>query len=306
MFSLARRFLVPLLFVFPWINFAQINVAQPGFRADSKLVLVPVSVTDHRGTTVNGLHKSGFQISEDRVAQGIYSFSEEDVPASMGIVLDISGSMRNSLPAAKAALETLTANANPGDEAFLYTVSDRPSQAMEMTSDLEALASRSVLTRAGGSTALVDSVFDALRAIRPAGKPRRGLIVISDGMDNHSRHTQHELLEQALEADVQIYTVCLYSPPASVKAMPVQQAHEGLVFLDELAKRTGGVPFVAHDLNELNRSAEAIQHLLHNEYVIGYVPSRGAQDANGRWHKIEVRLNIPGLTVHARPGYYSE
>jgi Ca-activated chloride channel family protein len=303
-----RTYTFGLLLLFEMAGWGDTQVrSQATFKSDASLVLVPVVVTDKRGATVNGLPRTGFQVSEDRVAQGIFSFSEEDVSASIGLVLDISGSMRASLADAKMALNSLVNGANPGDEAFLYTVSDQPTRANGLTSELQSLASKVVFTKAGGSTALVDTIFAALHEFRSTHLSRRGLVIISDGIDNHSRHTARELMIEALESNVQIYPICLYSPPSGAKAMALHEARQGVTFLNDLADMTGGISFVTGDSRGVNKSAEAIGRVLHSEYLIGYIPRRETPDVaphDGRWHAIQVKLNVPGLKVHARCGYY--
>ena len=152
----------------------------PAFRADSALVLVPVNVVDRRGAIVNGLARNAFLLTEDGVEQQIRSFSEEDAPVSMGIVLDLSGSMKRSLGAAKQALRALLEDANPGDEAFLNAVSTRPRAYSGFTRDFDEILHRVAFENAAGSTALIDALYDSLKELRACVHPRKALLVISD------------------------------------------------------------------------------------------------------------------------------
>src|ERR1035438_9652141 len=176
------------------------------FRAASTLVLVPVTVVDRRGSIVNGLASNAFTLTEDGVRQQIRSFSEEDAPVSMGIVLDLSGSMKGVLGAAKESLRALMKDANPADEAFLSTVSTRPRAYSGFTHDFDEVLGRIAGENAGGDTALIDAIYESLQELRSGVHTRKALLVISDGMDNHSRYSREELLRRAVESDAQIYT----------------------------------------------------------------------------------------------------
>src|ERR1039458_6949095 len=142
----------------------------------------------------------------DGVRQQVHSFSEEDAPVSMGIVLDLSGSMREVLSPAKEALRALMKDANPADEAFLNTVSTSPRAYSGFTHDFDEVLSRVAFEKAGGDTALIDTIYGSLHELRSGIHARKALLVISDGMDNHSRYSKQELLDRAVESDAQIYT----------------------------------------------------------------------------------------------------
>jgi len=166
------------------------------FRTDSALVVVPVTVVDRRGAIVNGLAGNAFTLTEDGVRQQVHSFSEEDAPVSIGVVLDLSGSMKGALGPAKESLRALMKGANPADEAFLNTVSTRPRAYAGFTHNFDEVLSRVAFETAGGDTALVDTIFASLRELRSGTYAWKALLVISDGMDNHSRFTSTELARQ--------------------------------------------------------------------------------------------------------------
>jgi Ca-activated chloride channel family protein len=272
------------------------------FRANSTLVLVPVTVVDRRGAIVNGLASDAFTLTEDGAPQEIRSFSEEDAPVSMGIVLDLSGSMKMVLGTAKASLTTLMKDANPGDEAFLNGVSTRPLAYLGFTRDVGEILNRVAFEEAAGDTALVDTIYDSLRHLRSGVHPRKALLVISDGMDNHSRHSRGELLDLAMESDAQIYTVAA-GGAAAPYSKPIQLAEErrGLLFLDELAAKTGGMSFVVRDRGDIAEAAASVGRALRNQYTIGYAP-RG-EGGGGKWRKIKVKVAGPGMRAYARAGY---
>jgi Ca-activated chloride channel family protein len=274
----------------------------PAFRADSKLVLVPVTVLDRRGAIVSGLGSEAFTVTENGVRQTIGSFSEEDAPVSMGIVFDLSGSMRTVLGPAKESLRALMSDGNPADEAFLNTVSTRPAVSSRFTRDFGEILGRIVFQDAGGSTALFDTIWDSLLELRSGVHPRKALLVISDGMDNHSRHSRGELLERAEESDAQIYTIAVGgAAPPSTKPVAQMEERRGLLFLDELARKTGGIGFVVNGRMDIAKAAASIGRALRDQYVIGYVP--GVDFQSGQWHKIGVKVAHPEMKAYARAGY---
>jgi Ca-activated chloride channel family protein len=271
------------------------------FRSNATLVLVPVAVVDRRGAIVNGLASDAFTLIEDGVRQPIRSFSEEDAPVSLGIVLDLSGSMKTVLGPAKEALGALMKEANPDDEAFLNTVSTRPKAYSGFTGNFDDVLSRVAFEGAGGDTALVDTIYGSLQELRKGVHTRKALLVISDGMDNHSRYSKGELLDRAMEFDAQIYTVAVDSGPRYSKPMEQMEARQGRVFLDELATRTGGLSFVVRESKDIAEAAATIGQALRNQYVIGYAPP--VDDRSAKWHRITVKVARAGVRAYARVGY---
>ena len=272
-------------------------------RATTSLVLVPVSVTDQRGATVNGLDRTNFTVFEDKLPQRIVAFSAEDAPCSVGLILDASGSMQDRLAAAKAALRAFLANANLEDEAFLLTVSSYPQVSSGFTRDLGTLAGVLPFTQASGSTALIDTIFAGLGRMQSATHSRRALLIISDGMDNHSRHSRTELLRFVMEADVPIYTIAVDAHVRSKKAIELTEERRGLALLQDLSERTGGLHFVISDGGDADRVVAQAVLALRNQYVLAYHPVE--RDLPGKWHSIYVKLNVAHTNVSARSGYYS-
>jgi Ca-activated chloride channel family protein len=279
--------------------------AVPDFRADSTLVLVPITVVDRRGAIVNGLSSEAFTLTEDGVRQPIRSFNEEDVPVSMGIVLDLSGSMRRVLGDAKESLQSLMNGANPADEAFLNAVSTRPRPYSGFTQDFGDILSRVAFEEAGGNTALVDTAYESLQELRSGAHTRKALLVISDGMDNHSRRSKGELLEFAMESDAQIYTVAV-SDSSKQYAKPMERMEEsrGLLFLEELSAKTGGLSFVVHSQADITAAAANIGRALRNQYTLGYVPAGSSR--TGQWRRIKVTVAGSGMKAYARTGYRND
>jgi Ca-activated chloride channel family protein len=287
------------------------------FRSNTRMVLVPVTVTDHYGKTIMGLQAKDFSIFEDQNPQQIASFATEDAPCSAGLVLDTSGSMQTTLGVVKQSARAFVRTANTDDEFLLLTVSTQPTVNSEFTSDLPAVEENIALTRPGGFTALIDTVYLGLNQMRKARNPQRALVILSDGMENHSRYSKSELLRIALEADVQIYSIIMdngagggasgatYPFRPSMIAKPGDQAaqRQGPNLLEELAEKTGGLYFHARNDAQAQAGMMKAGLALRNEYMIGYLPADSGQ--SGKWHRIRVKSTVPNVSVHARSGYYA-
>jgi Ca-activated chloride channel family protein len=216
----------------------------------------------------------------------------------------MSGSMKGTLAQAESAVRAFLDTANPEDEGFLYSVSSRPGRDAGFTGNLDSLLGEAGLAQAHGSTALIDTVYCGLDAMHSARRPRRALLIVSDGMDNHSRYSKTELLERALEADVQIFTIAVDSAAAYEKAITLAEQRQGITLLQDLAEKTGGLSFVIRNPEDMGKAALAISRAIRNEYTIGYAPGAGARD--GKWHTIRVRSSMPQVRVYARSGYYAQ
>jgi Ca-activated chloride channel family protein len=280
------------------------------------MVLVPVTVTDHNAKTIVGLQATDFAIFDDKMPQQIASFSNEDAPCSVGLMLDVSGSMRTTLGMVKDGAQTFVRTANPADEFLLLTVSTLPSAAPEFTNDAEELKEKIAFVTPGGMTALIDTVYLGLNQMRKARQSQRALVILSDGMDNHSRYSMSELLRVALEADIQVYSIIIdngmgnssntipYRPIMIQKPGDRAAQNQGPNLLEKLAEKTGGLHFHARDDAQVKEAMTKTGQVLRNEYIIGYkMPDSGS---SGKWRQISVKSNVPKVHVHARSGYYSQ
>ena len=295
---------------------AQTSMIPASFQSKSQMVLVPVTVTDHYGKTVTGLHPEDFTVFDEHAPQQIVSLNNEDAPCSVGLVLDISGSMRNALITAKELAHTFVQTANPQDEFLLLTVTTQPDAISGFTTDTKTVEQEIDATRPGGMTALIDTVHLGLTQMHHAKQPRRALLVLSDGMDNHSRYSKSKLLRVAMEADVQIYTIILDSGltggqsvglpfrPSMVKK-PGDQGQElqGPRLLEELAEKTGGLHFHVRNQAEAKEATAKTGLAIREQYVIAYRPPES--DASGKWRRIHIKLQVSDAHAHARDGYYS-
>lgn len=283
-------------------------VAQPAahdftpasFTAQTKLVLVPVTVTDRDGKTVTDLKQEHFRITDGSMPREIVSFSRVDTAISMGIVLDLSASMKPKLPYAIGAVQAIARTLGPEDAGYLVTFSHRPELRVGYTRDATELAVNLAFSKAEGNTALFDAVALALDHGRRGKGLRKVLLVVSDGGDNKSRLMAPELVSAALEADTQIYCIAVHERLRAKDEAP------GAYFLEKLSNLTGGLKFDVRGMEELAGVAETIALATKEQYLIGFKPVD--EVAAARWRKVRVKVNVPGspsLRVTSRSAYFN-
>jgi Ca-activated chloride channel family protein len=273
-------------------------------RAEVALTLVNVTATDPYGRLVTGLERENFRVFEDGIEQEIIAFSSEDVPVSIGLIFDISGSMSDKLEKARQAAVQFLQTANPRDEFFLVSFGDRAELTHPFTSNIEDLQNGMLYTTARGRTALFDAIYLGLSQMRGARNSKRALLIISDGGDNHSRFTESDVRNFVKEADCQLYSIGLFD--ANDRGRTPEELY-GPTLLSEITELTGGRVFAVTSLNELPDIAAKIGLELRNQYVLGYKP--GNVRHNGAWRKIKVKLappkGLPPLSIYAKTGYYA-
>lgn len=283
----------------------QLKARERPIQVDVSMVLVNVTVTDPMNRLVTGLEKEHFQIYEDKDEQRVSHFSSEDVPLSMGLVFDASGSMGSKIDKSRSAAMQFFRTANPQDEFFLVDFNDSPRLIMDFTNNPEEIQTKLNFTQPHGRTALLDAIYLALNQMRHAQNQKRALLIISDGGDNHSRYTESEIKNLVKESDVQIYSIGIFEPMGSRGRTPEELSGPSL--LTDVSETTGGRQFPVENLNELPDVAGKIGIELRNQYILGYVPKNMVRD--GKWRKIRVKLNpprgLPPLQVYAKTGYYA-
>jgi Ca-activated chloride channel homolog len=271
-------------------------------KVDVDLVLVPVTITDPLNRLVTGLEKDNFQLFEGNSQQEIRSFSSEDAPVSLGVIFDSSGSMSSKMDRAKEAVIEFFKTANPQDEFFMITFSDEPEEVSDFTSSVDDIQNKLVFAVPRRRTALLDAIYMGISKMRQAKYPKKALLIISDGGDNHSRYTENEIKSLVKEADVMIYAIGIYDRYASAV-----EERLGPQLLSDITELTGGRAFTIDNPNDLSDVATKIGVELRNQYVLGYRPNKVVRD--GKWRKIKVKLlppkGLPPLRVYARTGYYA-
>lgn len=271
---------------------------------DVELALVNVTVTDPHDRQVTGLGPDNFRIFENNVEQEIQYFSSEDVPISIGVIFDLSGSMVNKVSKAKEAALQFFKTANPQDEFFLVSFSERAEIMSTFTNTVEDLQSRLLSSSPKGRTALLDGIYLGLSEMRTARNAKRALLIISDGGDNHSLYKESDIKRLVRESDTQVYCVGIFDPVA-YRCTPEEL--NGPALLSEVTELTGGRVFEVENVNDLPDIATKIGEELRNQYILGYHPSNKSHDA--RWRKIKIKLRppkgLPPLSVYAKTGYYA-
>jgi Ca-activated chloride channel homolog len=271
-------------------------------RVDVNLVLVPVTVTDPMDRLVTGLEKENFFLYENNKLETIKTFSSEDAPVSIGVILDLSGSMSNKVIRARDSVLEFMKTSNPQDEFFVIGSNDRPELIEDFTSSVDEIEARLATVKAGHRTALLDAIYFGLDKMKQAKYERKALLVVSDGGDNRSRYTEGEVRAVVRESGVQIYSIGIFDQYAATT-----EERLGPVLLNDISEQTGGRLFRVDDISEMGDIATKISAELRNEYVLGYKPDDERRD--GKWRKLKVKLvpppGLPQLTVHARNGYYA-
>lgn len=272
---------------------------RPVLRVDTNLVLVPVTVTDNRGGIVPNLSRSDFTLTEEKVRQDIVSFSHETAPVSLGILVDLSGSMKYKIDMVRLAVEALLLNVEPEDEEFLITFAEQPELRWPFTSNISEIRAALSFAEPLGRTALFDAVALAAQQMRGAHNRRKVLFLISDGGDNHSRLTKRGMRDLLDEEDFQIHAIGIHD-----HAMSREEAG-GPWILEDLAKMTGGRHHMVENINELPALATQMSLALHDRYLLGYKPT--PPGPSGMFRRIDVKLVQPKTTgrlyVYARRGY---
>jgi VWFA-related protein len=275
------------------------------FRADSDLVIVPVSVFDSQERVVNRLDPSYFRVFEDGVEQPIVAVGEDDTPVSVGLVFDTSASIGAKLNLSRQAVAEFLKTANPADEFFFLPFDSQPGDVTGFTNRPEDILLQLANARSGGTTALLDAIQSAFLNIRKAHNTRRAIVIVSDGGDNHSRVTQNEIRRMARETDSQVYALGTYEAPA-VRHRTTEEL-TGPELLTRISEQTGGRSFPVRQPSDIVDSAIRIGLELRSQYLIAYRPAN--QNWNGAYRRITVEGSqppgFPQLRLYWRQGYFA-
>jgi len=265
------------------------------------LVALQAAVHDRRGGFASDLREEDFQVYEDGVRQAIRLFRHEDVPVTVGLVVDHSGSMKKKLPEVIAAARTFVGSSNPEDQMFVVNFNEKVSLGLpaavpfsDQADQLEAAIGR---TPAAGQTALYDAVSGALARLKSGNREKKALIVISDGGDNASKLGLAGALKLAGESNAVIYTIGIYDADDPDKNPAV---------LRKLARATGGEAYFPDEVNEVVAICEQIAIDIRHQYTIGYVSGNTAKAPEYRAVRVVARSAGKDLTVRTRAGYFSQ
>ena len=267
------------------------------------LVVLHTTVLDDRQRFADGLKSENFRIFEDKVEQKLSVFKREDVPVSMGLVIDNSGSMRDKRPRVNEAAITLVQASNPQDEAFVVNFNDDfyldldkdfTSSIPELKEALERIDSR-------GSTALYDAIIGSLDHLKKASKDKRVLLVVTDGEDNTSHNSLEKTIREIQKTPTVIYTIGLLSQESKKNAKRARRA------LEQIAIASGGLAYFPENVEDVHNICQQVAHDIRNQYTLAYYPTNTRRDGTFRAITVEV---IPPrgrgrLIARTRNGYYA-
>lgn len=272
------------------------------FRADTRVVDLHATVVDKNGHLDTNLPREAFTVYENGAQQQIRSFKREDVPVSLGLIVDNSGSMRDKRAKVEAAALTLVKDSNPQDEVFVVNFNDEAYKDLpkgkDFTSDIKEMEEALTRIDSRGGTAMRDAIQLSIDHLKKAHKDKKVLVVITDGNDNSSRISLEALVKNAQQSGVLIYSVGLLSEEEHREAKQAQRA------LHMLADATGGETFFPKEVSEVERLAHQVAHDIRSQYSIVYAPANQSMD--GTFRHIKVTAKGPGApTVRTRSGYYA-
>lgn len=270
-------------------------------RVDVDVVVLHATVQDRKNTLVSGLDKDNFQVYEDGVLQPIKYFSHEDIPVTVGLVVDNSGSMGPKRRDVIAAALAFARSSNPQDQMFVVNFNERVSFGLpddiaftDQVGQLQAALSR---VAADGETALYDAIVVALEHLKKGKRDKKVLVVVSDGGDNASKHKLAEIAAMVGQPDAIIYTIGIFDD---------QDPDRNPGVLKRLAKDTGGEAFLPESLKDVVPICERIARDIRNQYTLAYVPTNRKQ--NGKYRVVQVKASSPGrgrLSIRTRTGYFA-
>jgi Ca-activated chloride channel family protein len=300
-------FLILFLTVLPCVAVSQQNSqAEPshqgGFtiRTSVDLVVLRATVRDGKGAPVAGLGKEDFQVFEDKVPQQIEFFSHEDVPVTVGLVIDNSGSMRSKRSDVINAALAFARSSNSEDQVFVVNFNEHVSMGLPgnlpFTRNQEQLEGALARSKADGLTALYDAVAVALEHLKKGKWDKKVLILISDGGDNASRHKLAEIVTMVNQSSAIIYTMGIFDANDGDRNPRV---------LKQLSRISGGESFFPESLQKILPICQQIAHDIRNQYTISYAPANMKSD--GAYRAIEVKARKTStrgrLIVSTRAGY---
>ena len=261
----------------------------------SRLVNSTLTVADRSGDYITGLTRNNFKVFDNGVMQEIAYFSDDDAPVSLGIIYDVSGSMRDLTDVSFKALKSFFVSSHEDDQYFMFVFNDHPMLVQDFTISPDEIMNRVVSVAARGGTALYDAVYLGVEKVRQGRHQKKALLLISDGLDNNSQYNQAELRELLQEANVPIYSIGR------------REFDIGAVNLKNISEWSGGHAFFPGDGPKNFDIYNNIANMLRHQYVIGFYPTDTASKT--QWHKVQINVKAPSslgrLSLFYKNGYSS-
>ncbi len=268
------------------------------FKSDTRLVVLNVSVFDQAGKVVRDLGKSQFTVYENGEKQTVNVFRQDDVPISLGLIIDTSASMTDKRDRVASAALAMVKASNAEDEVFIINFNEHAVLAEEFTNDIKDLERALRDLDAKGETAMRDALLLGTEHLRHrAHRDKKVLLVVTDGEDNSSSETQAHLVQAAQQNDVIIFAIGLLGAEEPASAARARKQ------LDELTAQTGGRSWFPNDVAEIANITPEIAHEIRNQYILAYTPTNLAAD--GSFRKVRVEVDVAGASVRTRAGYYA-
>lgn len=269
------------------------------FRADTRLVVLHATVVDKNGRLLTNLTQKSFHVFEDNVEQPIKKFLREDVPVSMGLIVDNSGSMRTKRQRVEASALALVKASNREDEVFIVNFNDDAFLDQTLTNDMKLLERGLEKIDSRGGTAMRDAIRMSIDYLKENGKKdKKVLVVVTDGDDNNSTMNLENLIKAAQQSEVLIYTVGLLSEEEKREAKRATRA------LNAISEATGGKSYYPKEMKDVDGVCQQVARDIRNQYIIEYSPTNAALD--GTFRKVKVVANAPNKpVVRTRSGYYA-
>ena len=305
-----RRFTAALLCFLPCLGIAQTPQPSPSgtpdapyrFSTSVEMVVLQASVRTAKGSFVNGLRQNNFQVLENEQSQTIGLFRHHDSPVAIGLIVDNSGSMRRKHAAVLAAAKTFAKNSNAQDQLFVVNFNEQVRLGLPGT-QLSSASARELehalpATAGGGKTALYDALELGIKHVRELKQDKKALILISDGGDNASTHTMEQVIADATNSDVVIYTIGLFGK---------YEDETNPAFLKQIADVTGGEAFRPARPGQAAGNCKRIAQTIRNVYTIGYTPTN--RELDGKFRAIQVKVKSPrrgALLARTRAGYTAQ
>ena len=273
-------------------------------KVDVDLRLLHVTVFDWKEQLVKGLKQDHFEVYEDKIQQEITLFKVEDIPVSLGLVIDNSGSMKFKRNRVNQAAITFAKTSNPEDEVFLINFNDQVFLDQDYTRNLDDLTDALDHIDARGGTALYDAIYLALEHIREGQEEKKAILVITDGQDTESRYRFDTVLESARESYASIYLIGLFDKLSEL----TRKERKAAKLLKQLSEETGGKYFFPESVDEVHAICTEVAHEIRNQYTLGYKPTNLSRD--GTWRDVTVRvLGAPKgkrkWIARTKRGYYA-
>jgi VWFA-related protein len=273
-------------------------------RRDVDLVVLHTTVLDDKGDFVPDLKPDNFRVYEDKVEQKLSLFKREDVPVTMGLVIDNSGSMRSKRARVNAAALTFVKTSNPQDEVFVVNFNDEYYLDLDkdFTNDQKELREALDRVDSRGSTAFYDALVGSLDHLKKGSRDKKVLLVITDGVDNASRKTFEYAVQAAQQSDAVIYAIGLFAEDDK------KEARHATKVLKTLTEATGGLAYFPKEVSEVEALCTKMAHDIRNQYVLAYYPTNTRRD--GTFRSVQVQVTPPRgrskMSVRTRTGYYAQ